>query len=263
MSKVVILKQGKALHVVTDGASYMADGRVSAIEQKTSVLPHLNTVIYSRGPARTSLLLGLQIQEEFTSFDAIIGGDISFFMRAFYHEHENHFRSSGFPDAEVYFFGWSQAKDRPEAHLMRCGFEDSDMFKDQADIGYRPEPFKLVEVKGKLALAPPVDLTEMMAAGFPSQRRPDEMEPSVDLLHLFEIQRRKLSSMKPWLDPIRTGAGFAEMTTIRRDEITQKILERYPEQVGDYIAPGPIAWAQWRAQRKANSRKWSWPFSGR
>src|SRR5207247_6286266 len=77
----------------------------------------------------------------------------------------------------------------------------------------------------------------------------EKLSPTT-LLHLMEIQRRpgEIDARGHRRSGPSYAGGFALLTSIRRDGISQAVVHRWEEdRVGELIKPAPIDWAEWRA----------------
>jgi hypothetical protein len=246
MSAIAILRQKKAIHFLTDAASYTADGVVTGIGSKVGLIENPPIAIYTRGPANTATLAARQLDGAFASFDDLIA-NAEDRIKCFYYVNAEHMRASGFPDLDMYLFGWSESRNCPEGYSIRCGFDDSDLHRDTDWGGIRPAPFKLHTLSA-LCCAPLIDQAQLPATGFPMHLKPNKLNPETDLLHLMELMRRTPSEMKPWLPKINTVGGFALLTSVSRTGITQKVLAEYSDRVGEKITPEAIDWKKWRTE---------------
>jgi hypothetical protein len=66
--------------------------------------------------------------------------------------------------------------------------------------------------------------------GFLWSRAPDDVDPAVDGLKVFEILRRHRV-------PGAMVGGFVQLTTVTRDEISTRVIHRWPDRVGEPISP--------------------------
>lgn len=248
MSSIVLLKQNDAVHAVTDGATYSAAGTLIAVLPKVMTIPHLNAAIYTRGPAYQSWNLGIEIASSCRDFDTA-KRELQSIAPGYFIKNEEALRVTGYPDLEVFFFGWAEGAAVPSAWYMRCGFPDSEFHSDTAKPGYRPEPFKFVEV-GKFVASPGVERKNMIAAGFPVEVAAEDLIPEIDLLHMIEMQRHfpsPLSMRTQFKDRNQANVGgYAQLTSIYADRIEQRILAQWNDRVGSPIMPGEMDWKQWR-----------------
>jgi hypothetical protein len=73
------------------------------------------------------------------------------------------------------------------------------------------------------------------------------VDPVNDLLHILEVQRQNKGGHYKF----HLVGGFALLTTITKDGITQRVVHVWPEdKVGEVITPAPVNWPQWRAKHK-------------
>jgi len=243
VSSILVLRQPSCISMVTDAASYNSAGIVEQISTKIAVLPHLNAAIYTRGPANTTLLAAYDMGRMFGSFDELVDR-LEAFATDFYERRASHFVHNEFPEIELYVCGWSAKRSAPEGYLIRCCFADSN-FHDNPEWltkggTYTAAPFK-VQTLAKLCASPGVTPEDMKQAMFPSHLEVEELDPKVAGLHLFHIQRGKLGTRPDQVNFYAVG-GFAMLTTIRENEITQSILKRFNDKVGEPITPEPVDW---------------------
>jgi hypothetical protein len=251
MSAIVILKQPDALYLLTDGASYTADGVVTSIEPKVAVLPDINMAIFTRGPAGSSHLAMFTWLDEFASFDEFAADSVEH-VRKLYFQNEAWMRRGGHPDLEFFFAGWSELRNRPECYLIRCGYEDSachyhKKMGSKAGSKYRDKPFQKQPVSD-FCFAPGIfEKSDLTATKFPTHLKPKDLTPEVDMLHVMEMMRRKPCARFDDQPKRITVGGHALLTRIDADGVTQKMLAEYPDAIGEPIqAPAPLDWQRWR-----------------
>ena len=245
------MRQRKAIHMITDAAGYTADGIVANFTLKVVALPHLSAAINTRGPAFATRQIADDLENSFDTFDQIVAG-LEKFAPEFYERNAERFREHDCPELEIYACGWSAARSQPEGYLIRACFEDSDFHHDQSMAGtYRLPPNRLQKLSACCG-APGITPADMTAAKFPEHLPVEKFDPRIDGLHLFQIQRGKLSTRKD-LPPQYSVGGFATLTTIREDEISQSVLARFDDKVGELIKPECIGdWAEWRVNLLKN-----------
>ena len=66
--------------------------------------------------------------------------------------------------------------------------------------------------------------------GFLWDRPPDDVDPATDGVKVFEVLRRHRA-------PSALVGGFVRLTTVTRDAVTTRIIHRWPDRVGEPIAP--------------------------
>jgi hypothetical protein len=80
----------------------------------------------------------------------------------------------------------------------------------------------------------------------------DDLVPEVDLLHMIEMQRNfpsPLSMRTQFKEREQSNVGgYAQLTSIMRDGILQRVLVHWPDQIGAPINPDKMDWAKWRAE---------------
>jgi hypothetical protein len=246
VSSILVIKQRDCINVITDGASYSPDGILATISTKVGVMPHLNALVYTRGPSNTAILAAVDMGGSFTNFDDIIE-HLEEFAPDFYERHTSHFINNAFPEIELYVCGWSTKRSAPEGYLIRCCFADSSFHDNpewlSAGGTYTAAPFKM-QTLSKLCASPKITPEEMKQTKFPSHLEVEELDPKIDGLHLFHIQRSKIGTRPDQVNFHAVG-GFAMLTTIRENEITQSILKRFNDKVGEPITPEPMDWNNW------------------
>lgn len=113
MSVVNIVCGADATHMYTDGGLFSKDGSVSAILCKADCLPHLNTVLSSRGSLFFANQLALTINHTFFSYEGLITGLPQLFRQQ-YERHRDTIEKAG-ASFELWLAGWSPELGRPEA----------------------------------------------------------------------------------------------------------------------------------------------------
>lgn len=73
MTAINIITTPAAIHMLTDGASYLADGTLGALSSKVYPLPHLSAVLSVRGPHMMLPLVGATLSMA-DSFDDLVAG---------------------------------------------------------------------------------------------------------------------------------------------------------------------------------------------
>ena len=168
-------------------------------------------LIAVRGFGDAAYMYGSILSHTFADFDAMVAGiegafpdmwarflrlarDVSYQAR----------------NAQLAFAGWSNARGRCEAYLLRGGEEQEKVFS----------PWKLVPVRGIMYSPPPDEAVPF-----------DPEHAERDLLALIEAQQRDCTGV----------GGFCQLTTLTQDGITQRILRRWPVDIDRYRKD--VAWA--------------------
>jgi len=221
MTAINVFIRPDAVHVLTDGAGYAPDGRLLTIEQKVIPLASLSVVLAARGIIGLLHLYAEQISKSFTTFDGLVEGVTAEVWKVI--EHSQGKFSPGILEAhfDLIIAGWSERRDRAEMYLL-CNHDTYGIPAwelAQADDGYispgSEELFARLRARG-------VDVFE-------------KLDPETDGLRIIEEQRGMTWPPAAGGEPIRVVGGFCQLTTVRRDEITTRILKRWPDRIGERI----------------------------
>ena len=242
---IVVQPSRQMAHLLTDGISYDNDGVVQNFCQKCIAIPHLNMAVASMGARCATRIFADKIAGEFLSFDhAVASADTA--LPEIYDDHLEVFEQATFADIELYLMGWSEKRNQPEAYIML-------MCEAGSTLPHESVPFKLQAVIEPM-MNPPLTAQDCRAAGLlplpTTDRREvaDKMIPNYHLLHMMEIQRRLKNPIRPGFSPRHYAGGFALLTTINREAVTQRVLHRWKEdKIDAHVEPGPIDWQSWVA----------------
>lgn len=261
MSAVNVLVQPRqGVHILSDGLGYRPDGVIVRIGPKCFTIPNANCAIASMGAGSAALVFGYDLGSEYSTFDEIVE-NAEKAIPGIYQRHKKTFDQAQFSDVQLFIAGWSDERDQAEAYAMLVtdGSSDEHWRKMHAsEDAFAFEPFKLQRIDD-YACNPGVEIETMKAAHYPVRGTTLEeivanTDPQVDLLHMMEMQRRMETPLRAGLDLHYWVGGFALLTSVTRDGITQKVLHRWSEdRVNDVVTPQPIDWAAWRAARTANT----------
>jgi hypothetical protein len=250
MSSILIIRQATAIHMITDGASYTPDGILMKISTKVVSVPSLNAAVYSRGPDHTAQLAAAGMAR-FQSFDELVDG-LEDFAPDFYRRNEDIYSQTEYKEAELFVCGWSEERRAPEGYIIRLCPPTSEW--NEALPSWQIEkpgsyaaPANAKQKLSALCAAPSASESDMRAALFPFPFNVEDLNPKIDGLHMFEIQRRKLSERADQPTHYSIG-GLCLLTSIGRNEIKQSVLARYKDRIGEMIQPEEIDWAEWRAK---------------
>jgi hypothetical protein len=215
VSLVAIIVQAAAVHVLTDGAGLMPDGKHGGTVVKAMPLPHLNMVVSARGPVMTGLFAGLSLCGAGQSFDQVKerAPDVARKINA----------TPGFSAPfEIFAAGFSEA-DGPTAWMIGSHSEIADVW-----------PFELVEL-GNLTVFP---LFGPSRIGLLDDLEGPQALDFVDEL-LEDVRHTPVPLTSKFGGPLGCSIGhFAQLTTVTRDEISTRIVKRWPDQVGEYLTAG-------------------------
>ncbi|GGD42532.1 hypothetical protein [Aureimonas glaciei] len=207
MSATNVIRKADAVHVLTDGVlSNWIDGRIqsTALCHKVWQLPHLNAVVSVRGWALLGPHLQTLISTGASTFDELrlkvvdlIKETIEFNRQQFGQSFQQWF--------DVIVAGWTEAGE-PSSYIV--GNHDT--------YGW---PAWTVTDLGDFAVLPAdADMNARIQAAFPHVHSAADFDPEVDGVALVDMQRE---------NPEHGIGGFVQLTTIRPDLITTKILHRW------------------------------------
>jgi hypothetical protein len=221
---ILLQRRHKALHLMTDAATYNRyTGVLVDIAPKCHVAAQAKCALSSIGPLGMSEMIAGDIDEQFSSFDAVVDG-IEARLPALFEEYADTIAHDCV--GELYLAGWSDRLDRPAAYVTRFAKAQSDTFDHYSDrSNVDVAKFKLRECV--LTCNPGIDDDLIAESGLSFARGADALDPEIDLLHLLELLRRRRAP-------------------------SEKVVHVWPEdQLGAVINPQPIDWRAWRAEREA------------
>jgi hypothetical protein len=225
MTALNVIVRPQQVYILTDGAGVQPDGVLSGFVVKAHPLAHLNAAMAFRGnTVLTAGLLGVVSSCE--SFDALVAG-VGAKLRAGLGT-----RMDGVPAAERHLLefelvvaGWSEARQAMECHYLT----NADPYGTGIALWQmHPRPHGMISPAGD-------ELEERFAA---AGVNPDRMvDPVEDGLPLMREQRAYKAPLAPGAPPIHHIGGFCQLTTVRRHDVTVRILERWPDRIGRKIEP--------------------------
>lgn len=236
MSSIIIIQKTDAVHLITDGAFYDLDGRVTDVRSKVAELTRSGCLMAVRGANYPSMplefLLGLQ-----PSFDSIMTA-LPNTLRSIVQMFdivtsdvapcvERHF--------EVTIAGWSNERQAWTAGIAstfrRCDPEDVQgiSYLD----GY--EPFMSL-LAAPACCMPAVDGVEILGRAFNRQEDVDSLDPVREGLLLHEAQRMVVGVTGDGQIQYLVG-GLAELVTVSAAGITRQLLRNWPDRIGELITP--------------------------
>jgi hypothetical protein len=242
MSALITLRQRDAVSILCDGAGYDSGGALQCVLSKAFAIPHLSAVIATRGAAVSLPFIATRLSTEFSSFDDLVSG-IEEKLPKIILDSEALFALSGAASTEMAVIGWSDQNDSGMAFTIQTG-DVSDTRAEYAGVE-QPESFKLIERPDAFALpAPSADI--MRDAGFRGDANIERIIPEIDLLQILEMQRQSLIEYNG--QDICVVGGLALLSTVARGgSITQRVIHRWPDEIGELIQPAPITdWKAWR-----------------
>ena len=226
---VVCQPQHGLIQIATDGAVYDDAGVVQRLGSKVHAVPHWSAAIASRGNADHAAIAIGELINAFGSFDELVysvSRELPVIVEKYKLDRP----------FELIITGFSSDRRAPEVHFIRTLGEN--------DSGLGVDPYLLFPM-GKSTFAPwPTD--ELLTAAAFVEPRSDDAPKKVarSLRKLLEMQRRVLAD-----DGAPRVGGFAQLTTITPQEISQRIIHRWTEDVvGERMTPPPILWAKWNRE---------------
>jgi hypothetical protein len=226
LTAINILVQADSVHLVSDGASYGAEGLLVSAGPKVFPLPHISAAIGTRGPAIALPLLAHFIGHGATSYDGL-KADIADLLRSALAQIEEVLALCTMGARfEVVIGGFSETTG-PDAYMIAC---DADgvvsSITEIPELGFMPS--SIPELDDLVTFA----AMQRQARTMLSQHCPDfpssigEFDPEEFGLRAIEIQRAAK------FDDLCGVGAFAQITSVRASGIETKILRRWPDQIG-------------------------------
>lgn len=244
MSAVNVIVQRSAAYVMTDGLLYM-EGEVASVNFcKCIPLKNARAAVAGFGPA-SFLYLAATVLDDYPSFDAIVALGSTYFDELF-----NQYLKQGKGDigvAALFLVGWKESENRPACYAIEfeAAGAKSEWVRNNNPTAREEDICRaLTELPTVAAPMPAAD--DLVSSGWPIGIDPGSRDVELDLLHLIELQRRKVMD-----DGKYYVGGEALLTTIRVDSVSQRVVHRWGEDtVGQQIVPRPIDWTTWRRQKR-------------
>jgi hypothetical protein len=225
------------IHFVTDAALYQ-NRIVTAFGTKTTTIPQWPGIVSTAGNAAAASLFAHTLSQQFATWDDLIEGQtelshLSGIVEAW-----------GLSHATILLAGVSAARG-PEAFTFQTtttpppGVSAEEYEADP----YFADAYKLVKLPDVIATPVPPFET-VLAANF------DGIDLDADPELIVWSMRKVLAMQRHMSLPNDIGGigGFAELTTISADGITQRIIQHWPEdKIGAALHHGPIDWDRWHA----------------
>jgi hypothetical protein len=236
---IVVQPKHKVVHIASDGATYTIDGIAHGFGTKVLPVPHWPGAVAGRGTSIAVPLLGTQLSYKFSDFDSLIAG-VESALPAIVDEFVYDI------NAELFLVGWSAKREAPESYVILT-MDDLPMHctEEQAEVarsgGLMPGgPFQLLKLPKITQGPPPQEVMSVRAfySGIDVNSHPNVVVKS--LRKMLEMQRHDLRA-----DGIHWVGGFGQLTTITPTEITQRILQTWPDKPGERIKDLEIDWLEW------------------
>ncbi|MFG1396134.1 hypothetical protein [Roseixanthobacter pseudopolyaromaticivorans] len=221
MTAINLAIHPETIFVVTDGASYMADGTLGALSSKTYPLPHLNAVLAARGPHYFLPLVGATLSMA-DSFDDLVAG-LADAVRDVMAVHGGLLSLCDIgPDFDLVVAGFGEAG--PAAYVLTSKERDG-------------VPAWEVQPMGQFVAMPWDAATEARVEhGLTLAEREGELDdPEGFLLRVVEAQRHVEE------DGRRGVGGFAQVTVLDREGVSSRIVRRWGDVVGERLGMAALA----------------------
>ena len=119
MTAINVIRQKGAIHVLTDGAGYRADGTFAFTMQKVFPLAHVNAVIATRGPAVFGPMFAHHASVTASCFEHLVS-----LTPAIAREEIDKVPASSEREFDLVIAGWSETGD--PASIVLCNHDRND-----------------------------------------------------------------------------------------------------------------------------------------
>lgn len=219
MSAITIIRQRNAVHVLADGGFYVREV-YRGISIKAWPLPHLSAVVAFRGTMGIPPILASTLSQLPTFAD--LKANIVAMLR------------DATAAAAPYLGGTP-----PTIHCLVGGIgpDGPDSYAVATpDVPGMPA-WEMVEL-GPFAAAPGDEQIQAeIWKALPNVYGPDDIDPVRDGRAILEAQRRCRISLPGETGTAHLVGGFGQLCTVTADEITTKIIVRWPDVIGHPITP--------------------------
>jgi hypothetical protein len=227
MTAVNIIRQTAAVHILTDGEAYRADGTSAFRTAKVFPLLHLDAAVASRGSPLFAPTFAFRASTLAKTFDHLKALALALAMEVL-ETSKDAMAAAGGIEFDLAIAGFSETKG-PNSYFI-CNHENH---------GAAVPPWEIVELS-PLSLAPTSKAIDAeLEKAFPNGVHPDQFNPVVDGLRVLEIQRAHPVPHAGGGFGIQAAVGaFAQLATITPGAITMKIIRRWPDEIGRPLAAG-------------------------
>lgn len=218
MTATNVLIKSDAAYLYADAAYYNADGAIQHITSKIVVLPHLSCAIAFRGAAVFKSLVTDVIGASATSFDDLRSG-IGPLLRdcaAIYSDLIE--RCETGDEIEVLVAGISESEG-PSAYLVN------------SDGRYGQDPWAVLSVEGFTWLPNTPEMLTSVKERLPA--RADQIDPIVHGRMVMQMQRETPVLHEFAGSELSTIGGFVQMVTVTKDQISTRVIHRWPDSIGE------------------------------
>jgi hypothetical protein len=209
-----------------------------AFGTKVFTVPHWPGLVTNVGNGGATILLGTALSQEFSSFDDLIARRDSKLPQMV--------AGCGIPTgADVLLVGISEQRG-PESYVFRINDDlplTTSREEAEASAYWADRPCELIKLPA--VVMTPVPPPEMsIAANW------EGIDVDADPELVIWSLRKHLEMQRQIVLPEGIGGigGHGQLTTISADGITQRIIQRWPEdKIGARLRPCPIDWKKWHA----------------
>ncbi|MFK5596605.1 hypothetical protein ACFZ8E_06320 [Methylobacterium sp. HMF5984] len=215
MTALNIFCEESRADIWSDGAYLRPDGTLDSIASKVVVLGGVPAAVAVAGPSDLQLVVMLHLAARFASYDDLCDGAVEALR--------NHpFGDDRLTQSSFAWAGWSERRQRITAHVVTSEGIPGGLEAWQRGEAWRfinPNPPQLVPglARRGLDLLKPDAITEDEAAS------------------LMRAQRALRMPLRETLGESIVG-GFMQHTVVTRDEISTRVVERWPDVIGQMIA---------------------------
>jgi len=209
MTAINVLCRPDAVHLCTDGATYLADGAIAWLGSKVYAAPHLPMAIAGRGVATAVDRIGPLLASRCATFDDVVA-TIERTLPALF---DDFLAYIGARDEKQEFViaGWS--KGEAQAYYIRTFADEAerDMWGQRCELmSPAVPPYTLLRLQGVATLP--------LFHELPSANGDEEL-----MVRIMQAQRERKHLAG------HIVGGFVQLTTITENEIAQRIAHRWPE----------------------------------
>jgi hypothetical protein len=235
MAAINVIRQQRAVHIISDGALCDNAGIVCEIGPNAFALPHLRTALAIRGPTHFMPFLVHRLSRECRSFDDILNQ----VARTALEVHSSFPMAIGSlghgsvePDFDIVAAGWSTKTDGPASYLVSSQ-------QRVVAKGVTASPWQLLKLPDIL-IAPPIAEKQITATGWKVPYSAESFVPETDGVALLKAQRfsrREVNSRSGIFAPIHVVGGFVQITSVSSGGVSSKVPLWWSDAVGRKIEP--------------------------
>jgi len=251
MTAIIVAKRRRAgsVSVVADAAQYQAAHGIISFADKVYSIPHWPGAIAAAGVSCLHAMIVWSLAQDFATFDDAVAGMAEALPRAISLWQKPTEIVAGYrlpTTMLVIFAGFSSARGQPEAYVARTDdtIPPGETREEAEGSKYWGErPFALTPL-GDVTMTPvPHDLI------VPARFEGVDLDGTED--EFTWSMRKVLQMQRHMLLPPEIGGigGFATLTTVSADGISQRVIERWPEdKIGPKLEVGTIDWDRWHRE---------------